>query len=626
MPISKSNNNLVSFIYKYNLGFVAYMLVIAGLYLATLYVNNYAHLIFVPLVLAFIPILIDGIKDLLEKKITTEFFLIFATGIAVIADQKEAITAVLLIMMVAKYAETFIEEKTGRAIESLVRLIPTMATIQTEYHEKVVSLDQLKPGMNIVIKTGEQVPVDGIISDGQASINEAFLTGESSLQEKKTGDIVFAGTFVDAGSVVVVVQKVADDTYFGKISKLLAQAEDEKANIIAIANKAALVIVAVLIVFIAFVWAITGNLTLVATLLVFGSPIELTLITPLAVLAGTAAAFRCGILVKGSIALERFSSVDTLIFDKTGTLTMGEPTVVTIESADDNHTEQDVLKLAAIIEKRSGHVLAKAILKKAYEQNMVIPDPESYESITGHGVQAVYGGNYYQLGSQHFTQAPEHGNIFIPESFLLKNNNQAVSYFYVACDKKLLGRIGVSDVIRVDAKETIQRLQESGIKNIILLSGDRLEVAQHIARQLGIQKAYGEIAPDQKLHIIKEFQQQGAKVAMVGDGINDAPALKQADVGIAMGAMGMQPAIEAADIVLTSNDLHGIVFVRQLSKKIMRLIMQNIFLGFVLIHLLGIILALLNMVTPIQAALFHAISDLLVLVNSAWLIRFSLKK
>ncbi len=619
------NSNITSLIQRFNLGFVAYIFLITGLYFWALYFNSYPHMVFIPLMMAFVPIVIDGIKDLFERKITTEFFLIFATGIAIIAGQKEAITAVLLIMMLAKYVEKFIEEKTGRAIESLIRLIPTMATIYTEHDEETISLDVVKPGMQVIIKTGGQIPVDGIVVKGQASVNESFLTGESLLKEKQQGDLVFAGTFVDAGSVIIKVQKVAGDTYFGKISNLLAQAEHEKANIIAVANKAAMVIVVVLIAFIVLVWLRTGDLTLVATLLVFGSPIELTLITPLAVLAGTAAAFRCGILVKGSIALERFAAVDTLIFDKTGTLTMGEPTVVLIESADEHYSQNDILKLAAIIEKRSGHVLAKSILKKAYEHKIIIPDPESYESITGHGVEAVYQGKHCQLGSQHFIEAPEHGNIPIP-AFFLSGSDESVTYFYLASSGKLCGRIGVSDIIRPEAKSTIDQLRESGIKNIILLSGDRFEVAQHIAVQLGIEKVYGEVAPDQKLSIIKDLQAKGCRIAMVGDGINDAPALKQADVGIAMGAMGMEPAIEAADIVLTSNDLYGIVFVHQLSKKIMRLIMQNIFLGFLLIHLLGIVLALLSLVTPIQAALFHAVSDLLILLNSAWLIRFSLKK
>ncbi len=623
----KNRNKIISLIQQLNLGFLIYTAIIIILFFISLYYVSNSHFMLIPLTLAFISIIIDGVKDLFKKRVTTEFFLIFATIISIFAGQIQAITVVLLIMMIAKYTEKCVEEKTGRAIEGLIRLIPTKVIIQIGEQEKTIEISETLPGMKIIIKTGGQIPVDGIIIDGQASINESFLTGESVPREKKNGDTVFAGTFVESGSIIINVLKVGTDTYFGKISKLLEQADREKANIITVSNQAALIIMGVLIVFIALVWLGTGNLTLVATLLVFGSPIELTLITPLAILAGTAAAFRCGILVKGSIALERFSSVDTLIFDKTGTLTMGEPRVVTITSANDAYTNNDILKLAAIIEKRSGHVLARAILKEAQEQNIIIPDPEKYDSISGHGIEAIIDGKHYQLGSRHFIEAPEHGNVPIPENFLPTHKHESsVTYFYLAHDNVLCGVIGVSDIIRPDAKKTIDLLRNAGIKNIILLSGDRFEVAQHIAEQLGIEKYYGEIAPDEKLKIIKDLQSIGHRIAMVGDGINDAPALKQADVGIAMGAMGMEPAIEAADIVLTANDLHGIVFAHALSKKIMRLIMQNTFFGFVLVHLLGIVLALFGLITPIRAALFHAVSDILILLNSARLIGFSLEK
>lgn len=610
---------------QFHLPYLAYMLLIGGLYLITLYGTSYSFYMFIPLLLAFIPIFINGIQDILQKQVTTEFFLIFATGIAVIAGQQDVITAVLLIMMVAKYAEKFIEERTGKAIESLVRLIPTIVVVKTDQGEKEVAIDAIKPGMKIVVKTGGQIPVDGTVLTGQADINESFLTGESNLQEKQQGDVVFAGTFVEGGSIVIRVDKIAQDTYFGKVGRLLEQAEQEKADIVTLANKVAFISIIVLTVFIAGVWIVTADLTLVATLLVFGSPIELTLITPLAVLAGTAAAFRYGIIVKGGSALERFAGVTTVVFDKTGTLTVGQPTVASIDSFHHDYDKNAILRIAAILEKRAGHVVAKAILKKAAEEKLTIPDPEVYESLSGHGVEGVYRHKRYILGSEHFIGAPEHGNTAISDDILLQEK-PSVSYFYLACDGVLCGRIGVTDVIRPDAQTILTALHNGGVKHMILLSGDRKEVAEHIAQQLGIEESHGEIAPDEKLAMIKTLQSRGEKVAMIGDGINDAPALKQADVGIAMGAMGMEPAIEAADIVLTSNDLYGIVFIYRLAQKTMRLIKQNIIFGFFFVHILGIILALIGVVSPIQAALFHAFSDVLVLINSALLIRFSYKK
>lgn len=621
----QKNSRIVDTIFNPAILRAIYIFLVAVFYGVALYGRVASWVIYIPLVIAFIPIVIDGVSDLLDRKITTEFFLIFATGIALVAGQREAITSVLLIMLIAKYIEHRIEDKTEKAIESLIRLIPTQVRLKIGKAEEVIAITQVQRGMQVVIKTGEQIPVDGMVIAGQAQVNESLLTGESIAQEKREGSMVFAGTFVEAGSIEVEAQKIAQDTYLGRISQLLAQAEDEKANIIAVANKAAMVIVVSLIVFILAIWLYTGNLTLVATLLVFGSPIELTLITPLAVLAATAAAFRSGVLVKGSIALERFATVDTVIFDKTGTLTMGEPTVVSVTAVDASMQERELILLAAIVEKCSGHVLAKAILRRAKALSLVIPDPTRYASNTGHGVEAEYAGVTYFLGSKRFIEEQLAEHVSFPV-FVTDQQDQSITYFYLASHDKVFGRIGVADVIRTEAKEILQRLQATGISHIILLSGDRQQVAQHIGAQLGIATSYGEVAPDQKLIMIKSLQAKGHSVAMVGDGINDAPALKQANVGIAMGAMGMQPAIAAADIVLTHNDLHGIVFVRMLSKKVMRLIKQNIFFGFLLIHLLGIILALYSLVTPIQAALFHAVSDLLILINSARLIQFSFHK
>jgi len=330
-------------------------------------------------------------------------------------------------------------------------------------------------------------------------------------------------------------------------------------------------------------------------------------------------------LVKGSLALERFASVDTMIFDKTGTLTMGEPRVVGIETFSKSHSLEDILRLAAIIEKRSGHVLAKAILQEAETRHIIVPEPERYESVTGHGIIASFNNQTYLLGSKHFTEAKEHGNIAIPEAIKKGTAGQADSYFYLSTGTSLLGRIRLADTVREDAKSTIQKLTQQGIKKIVLLSGDLQTVATRIASQLGITESYGEIEPDKKLFFVQGLQEKGHLVAMVGDGINDAPALSRADVGIAMGAMGMEPAIAAADIVLMSNDLNGLIYIHALSKKVMRLIKQNIFLGFALIHIIGISLAMMGMVTPIQAALFHAISDLLILLNSARLIGFVVK-
>lgn len=614
--------NITSF-FSYNIGYLSYIALTSFIFISTLFVQFNYFIVLVPLFMAFVPICIDALNCIFSKQITTEFFLIFATGVALIAREEQAITVVLLIMHIAKYVEGFIKKKTGMAIESLIKLVPTNVIAIINGQEQKLDINQVLPKMKLIIKTGEQIPVDGTIIEGHASINESFLTGESIPQEKGIKDHVFAGTFIESGSVIINVGKVGSETSFGKISKLLEIAEKEKAKIVSISNKAAFIIIQVLIVFIGIVWFFTRNLSVVTTLLVFGSPIELTLITPLAILSATAAALRYGILIKGGVALEHLAHADTLVFDKTGTLTIGEPEIIEIEPIDKSYSSDDILKIAAMMEKRSGHVLAKAILQKASEKKLIIPDPESYESVTGHGIEITFEGKRYILGSEHFIEAPEHGNIHIKEE-LKASKNPAYTFFYLGSENNLCGRISVADCIRPDAKNTVNQIRELGIKNIILLSGDRLEVANHVAEQLGIESVFGQVDPDEKLSIVKNLQKQGKKVAMIGDGINDAPALVQADVGIAMGAMGMEPAIHAADIVLMANNLHGVIFVSMLAKKVFRLIIQNIFVGFGAVHLFGIILALFSLVTPIEAALFHAFADIFILLNSARLIRFKL--
>lgn len=579
--------------------------------------------ILIPLLLAFIPISFVAVQKLRERKIGTEFFLTIATIISLIGHQEKAMCIVLIIMLVGEYLEDFISERTQKEIKSLINLIPKTALIKVGDQEIIVT--ELHPDMLVIVKTGARIPVDGVIIEGTATINEASLTGESAPQKKGISHNVYAGTFVESGSLIVKTTKVGEDTFFGKISTLVQQAEHKKAKISILTDKIAFYFVPTILFLIVLTWFLTKNLDLVTTLLVFGSPLELTLITPLAILSGIIAAFRHGILVKGGLVLEKFSRATTIIFDKTGTLTIGEPMVTNIEVFGTKYNEHDILKIAATAEKRSDHILAKAILKKAHAEGIEIPDPQNYTSVAGHGVEIVYNNEQCYLGNKHFIEAPEHGNITIP-STLEKSFAENSTSFYVGCSGTLYGKIYITDTIRNDALQTITDLKELGFKNLMLLSGDKQTIAQETGSLVGISEVYGEVFPDQKLLMVEELQNKKQTVAMVGDGINDAPALKQADIGIALGAMGMEPAIEAADIVLVTNNLHHIVFLYALSKQIFRVIQQNLIIGFALIHGLGIALTFFGLVNPLKAALFHAVSDVLILINSARLINFKPQK
>lgn len=616
------SKNFMEIMKHYHLGNLAYVLVVIVLFLVSFagaFDHRFTLLVFF---LAWVPVFWGALKGLKEKSVGSELFFVFAAVVAFIGEEETAMTVVLLVVLVAEYFEHLIEERTEHAIQSLVEYVPTDVVVERNGREENAALSEVTIGTKILVKTGFRVPVDGEVIKGMATINESSVTGESAPKEKNIGDLIFAGTFVESGSVVIEAQKIGENTIFGKIKKLLEEAGKRKAKIQVFADKVALPLTIALILFIGGVWLYTRDLTLIITMLVFGSPIELVLVTPLAIMGAVVASFKAGVLVKGGLALERFSKVDMMIFDKTGTLTIGEPRVVGIQSVDDDYSERDIIRMAAIAEKRSGHVLAKAILAKAAEENIEVPDPDRYNSVSGHGVEVTVGKEHYRLGSQHFIEAEEHGNIKIENLQVDPHRETTHTSFYLASGDKLCGIIFVADEIRTDAKETLIELQKRGIKKLILLSGDRKEVVESVAKSMGIDEAYGEVFPDQKMKMIENFQQQGHKVAMIGDGVNDAPSLKQADVGIAMGAMGMEPAIEASDIALMSNDLHKIVFTHDLSQRTLRTIKQNIILGLGFTHGLGMVLALLHVLNPIQAAFFHAVPDLAIIANSARLIGF----
>ena len=609
-------------LHTYRLDYILYIIGIIILNAIALYYHQ-TYFYLIPITIVWIQMVWIAIHDLKKKQIGTEFFLVFATIAAVIGKQERAIMFVLLIMIIARYIELIIEQRTHSAIEGLLKLIPSEVTIIENNQEKNISLNAVVPGMHIVVKTGGGVPADGFIVQGTAAINESMLTGESMPKEKQKNARVFAGTFVESGSIIFQVERVRQETLFHKMTALFSQAEEKKARVTILTDKIALVFVPFILLLIVVIWLTTGNLELVITLLIFGSPLELSLVTPLAVLAGSVAAFRHGILVRGGRALEQLSRANTIIFDKTGTLTLGEPVIVDIQSFNEQYNKNDILKIAAIAEIRADHVVAKSILKKARELSIEIPQPEEYISLVGHGVQIVYNGKRYFLGNEHFIQAPEHGNSPIPSHSA--DNKLPYSNFYLATHGQVIGKISVMDILRSDAQATVESLKKSGLNEIILLSGDRQEITEHIAQQLGISRAYGQAFPEDKLTLLDQLQKEGNIVAMVGDGINDVAALKQANVGIAMGAMGMEPAIEAADIVLMTNKLKNIYFVRKLSQQIFSVIKQNLIIGFLILHVLGLTLTFMDLIEPVQAAFFHAISDVLILLNASRLIGFKLK-
>ena len=553
-----------------------------------------------------------------ERKIGTEIFITIAVIISVLGKEYLAGAVVLMIILIAEYIASASGERARASIKELIGSVPKTAIVKKDGREETIQIDDLKIGDIVLVKAGEKIPVDGKVTGGAGSVNQAPITGESVPQEKTVGSDAFAGTIVELGALDIEMTKAGKDTVFSRIITLVEEAENEQAPIEKYTDKVASWLIPIVFIFVGVVYFYTRDVKLVIALLIFTSPAELGLATPLVTIAAIARAAREGILVKGGKFLEELAKVTTIVFDKTGTLTVGSPTVNKVEILDSSFTENDLVKLAAATDRRSAHPLAKSILTYADKLKLVYPEPETFEVIKGRGVKAVVEGKSILLGNKAYME--ESKVVLSPTS-----ENLTDTAIYLSIDSKLAGVLYVSDAIRPGAKEMIAGLRQSGIKNIVMLTGDNPETAKHVSEQVGITDYRANLLPEDKITIVKQLQAGGVKVAMVGDGINDAPALVQANIGIAMGAMGTEAAMEAADIVLMQDKLEKIALARAISKRAFKTIKENIFVGVGVVHVIGITLVLLRIIGPVQAAAIHLLPDTLVFINSIKLLRVKIK-
>jgi Cd2+/Zn2+-exporting ATPase len=559
-----------------------------------------------------------AVQDLLKKrKIGTELFIAIAVFISVLGQEYLAGAVVLMIILIAEYIALASGERARASIKELVGSVPNIAIVKKDGKETVVKIDDLNIGDIILVKAGEKIPVDGNVTEGSGSVNQAPITGESVPQEKEIGSDVFAGTIIELGALNIKMTKAGNDTVFSRIIALVEEAESQQAPIEKLTNRVASYLIPIVFIFVGAVYFYTRDVKLIIALLIFTSPAELGLATPLVTIAAIARAAREGILIKGGLFLEELAKVTTVIFDKTGTLTAGSPTVNQISVIDKNYTQNEVAQLAATADRRSGHPLAKAILDYANQQKLPYKEPTQFNVIKGRGVTAEVDGKHLLLGNKAFM---EENAVQVEETI----TNLTYTAVYLAVDKKLAGILYVSDAIRAGAKEMVDGLRKSGITNIIMLTGDNEITAKHVANLVGISDFRANLLPEDKIRIVKELQLQGAKIAMVGDGINDAPALVQANIGIAMGAMGTEAAMEAADIVLMQDKLEKIERARVISKRAFRTIKENIIVGVGVVHILGITLVLLKIIGPVEAAAIHLLPDTLVFINSIKLLKIKI--
>ncbi len=583
-------------------------------------------LLLVAIAVGLYPLAKTGLLDLVrEHKIGTEVFVTIATVIAVLGGEYIAGAVLMTIILIAEFIAELNTERARASIRSLIGSVPQTALVRRPDGDATIPVSELQIGDIVIVRAGEKIPVDGVVHTGDASVNQAPITGESMPQEKTPGATVFAGTVVELGALDIETQRVGGETMFSRIVALVETAEESQAPVQRFADRVAAWLIPVVLVFLLGVWFVTHDLRMIITLLIFTSPAELGLATPLVVIAAIARAAKGGILLKGGIYLEELAKVDVLAFDKTGTLTVGRPEVVGIERFDSASTDADILRLAAGAERRSSHPLAKAVVTRAQQDELDIPEPTSFDVVRGRGVRAELDGRQVLAGNAAFlTESGVTGFLTSDANASMGAQGETVegqTVVYIAADGRALGVLRLADRIRPDAKEAIARLKASGIKRIVMLTGDNAAIAERVGKEVGVDEVIADLLPDGKVEAIKRLRAEGHKVAMVGDGINDAPALATADVGIAMGVAGTQAALEAADIALMTDDIGKIVEARAIAARAFRTIKENLFVGVGVVHVLGITAALFRLIGPVQAAVIHLGPDILVFLNSVKLLR-----
>jgi len=534
---------------------------------------------------------------------------------------------IITLILLGRLLEARAKSRTSDAIKKLMGLQAKTARIVRNGDEFDIPIEDVQVGDHVVVRPGEKIPVDGEIIDGHSSVDESMLTGESMPVEKKRGDKVIGGTINKTGSFTFRATKVGEGTMLAQIVRMVQEAQGSKAPIQRLADQIASVFVPVVIgiavlTFVAWFF-FAPNSTLAHALinfvavLIIACPCALGLATPTAIMVGSGVGAQHGVLIKGGESLERAHKVNTVALDKTGTITKGAPEVTDIVALN-GFDEKTILRIAASVENKSEHPLGAAIVARARAQGIILSEPANFNSITGAGALAVVDDHLVIIGNQRLMREKK-VNVQDGETVLQKFAESGKTPVLVAVDGKLAGIFGVADAVKENSARAIVELHEQGLE-VVMITGDNRTTANAIAQQVGVDRVLAEVLPQDKANRVSELQAQGKIVAMVGDGINDAPALAQADIGIAM-STGVDIAMEAADITLLNGDLTGVVTAIKLSKQTIRTVRQNLFWAFIY-NVIGIPLAALGLLNPMVAAGAMAFSSVSVISNSLRLKRF----
>ena len=566
-----------------------------------------------------LPIFFEAIRDLIKGKVHMNELVALALVAAFASKDYQTAGAVAFFMLITITIEKRTAIGAEAAIEAVVRLTPRLARrIVDGAEEEVDAFTDLKAGDVCRVRPGENFPADGVVTVGTSTVNQASITGESLPADKAVGDEVYAGTQNLTGLVEFRVTRIGSDTTLGKVRNLIADAERSKLPIMRMIDKYVGYYTPTILMIAGLVWFITMRIDRVIAVLVMSVPAAFVIATPSAVIAAIAAASRLGILIKDVSYIEQAARIGAIIFDKTGTLTEGKLAVARLEPAEGVELAE-LLELATSAEHHSNHPAAEAMRRLAREAKVEWREPQEYEEVAGLGVRATFDGKRCLVGRKTWL-ADEGIDLSALDASLTEAEHKGLSVVCVASDGKAWGWIGLSDAIRPVTAEAISQLKELGVDRCCMVTGDNERVAKAVAAQIGISEVAASCLPEQKETYVRKLKKTGKIVAVVGDGVNDAPALAAGDIGIAMGAFGSDIAVQSASVALMNNDLRRIPFLIGLARRTRVLTIQNfaVGLGFIVV---GVYLATLGQVTPVGAALLHSVSSLMVIFNSARLVR-----
>jgi Cd2+/Zn2+-exporting ATPase len=558
------------------------------------------------------------LDSLREKRISVEILVAMAIVASLLIGEYHAGAIVAVMLLGGGVLEQLTIARARQALTSLLVTMPQTALVRRGDVEREVPISEVALGDRVIVRIGERVPVDGTVVVGESTVDESPITGESVPVDKSVGDTVFAGSINLTGVLEVVAEKVGDETILGRIARLVEEAQASQAPIQRLADKYAQWYVPTALTIAAIVWALTGDIVRGITVLIVFCPCALVLATPTAIIASIAHAARRVILVKGGEFMEAVGQIHLVAFDKTGTLTVGKPQVTQIVPLD-NIDPSELLQLAASAERFSEHPLGQAVKRAAEVHSLPLLEPLEFGAFAGRGVEAKVNGSHVLVGRLSWLM--ERGVTLTPETQAKATDLEAQGHTVlpVAINGSVAGLIAIRDVLRPEAKQAVARLKEQGIR-VVMLTGDNERVANAIAAEAGIDEKFANLLPEDKLRLVREWQSQGLRVAFVGDGVNDAPALAAADIGVAMGAAGTDVALETADIAFLSDDLTKMPEVVALSRRTLSVIKQNIWFS-VIVNIASVIAAGMKWIDPVWGAFIHEGSAMAVILNAMRLLR-----